>query len=75
VIDPHPEIAGFKLKIDDLEDFIDAIYIHPELTEDSMQFRVVSEINKRFGLASVPIFADRLEGLGPDVMLKPYIPS
>jgi hypothetical protein len=36
-----------------------------------MMFNTVIELNKLFGVAEIPVIADRIEALGPDVLLVP----
>jgi hypothetical protein len=67
--DPHPDTNGFSLQMG--EDFIEAVYVHPALSEDSMMARAIREINTRFGAAGVPVIADKVEALGKDIRLEP----
>ncbi|WP_108123937.1 DUF2971 domain-containing protein [Saccharospirillum mangrovi] len=73
--DPHPEPDGISLKIGNedgnLSDFIDAVYVHPLLSSDSMMVRVVKAINQQFGLSDLPIVTDRIEAIGPNMALEP----
>lgn len=68
-------MTGFSLSIssrDDersLADFIDSVYLHPMLDKDSIIFRAVTEINRRFDVEGIPVVADRIEALGSDVAL------
>lgn len=80
--DPHPDISGFSLSIGDksqrelpLASFIEAIYIHPTLGEESITFQAVKEINRLFGVPEIPIIADRIEALGDDLALQPIVDS
>jgi hypothetical protein len=36
-----------------------------------MMVRVVQAINVRFGFPEIPIVADRIEAIGPNLLLKP----
>ena len=72
---PHPNISGFSLpfnpEVDDMRsvvDFIESVYVHPMLGEDSLIVRAVTEINKRFD-AKIRVVADKIEALGSDVTL------
>jgi hypothetical protein len=74
--DPHPNMSGFSLpfnpEVDDtrsIADFIETVYVHPMLEEDSLVVHSVSEINKRFDAAEIRVVADRIEALGSDVTL------
>jgi hypothetical protein len=69
LVDPHPDKNGFPLDIG--ADFIDAVYVHPALSEESMMVQVVKEINARFGMEGVPIIADRVEAMGQSIRLQP----
>jgi hypothetical protein len=73
----HPNISGFCLplnpEVDDdaksIVDFIETVYVHPMLEEDSLLVHSVSEINKRFDAAEIRVVADRIEALGSYVTL------
>lgn len=72
----HPNVSGFSLPfnptVDDTKsvvDFIETVYVHPLLDEDSLLVRSVSEINRRFDATEIPIVADKIEALGSDVTL------
>jgi hypothetical protein len=72
----HPNISGFCLplnpEVDDAKsivDFIETIYVHPMLEEDSLLVHSVSEINRRFEVAEIRVVADKIEALGSDVTL------
>jgi hypothetical protein len=67
--DPHPDVRGFSLRMS--ADFIEAVYVHPALSEDSMMARGVRELNDRFGLANVPVVADKVEAFGKNIRLEP----
>lgn len=77
--DPHPDKSGFSLPVGKTNPeakalvvhFIDAVHIHPTLSSDSMMFNTVTELNKLFGVAEIPVIADSIEALGPDVLLQP----
>ena len=66
--DPHPNKNAFPLPMSD--DFIEEVYVHPMLSEESMMVQGVREINRLFGL-SVPIIVDKIEALGEKVRLQP----
>lgn len=78
VVDPHPELSGVSLSLghdghsatESLCAFIDSVYVHPMLDAESMMVRVVKAINERFGLANLPIVADKVEALGPNMVLR-----
>ena len=66
---PHPNITGFSLslnpEVDDTQsviDFIESVYVHPMLEEDSLIVHAVTEINRRFDAAEIPVVADKIEG-------------
>ena len=72
----HPNITGFSLslnpEVDDIQpviDFIESVYVHPMLEEDSLIAHTVTEINKRFDAAEIRVVADKIEALGSDVNL------
>jgi hypothetical protein len=74
--DPHPTTSGFSLSIGGREHewrsligFIEAIYLHPTLGEDSMTFQAVKEINRLSCLEEIPIIAEKIQALGDDVAL------
>jgi len=77
--DPHPDKSGFHLSIGGSEaqgeqsilGFIEKVYVHPMLGDDSMVVQVVKEINMRFGVAEIPVVADKIEAFGTDIMLPP----
>ncbi|MDT3776178.1 DUF2971 domain-containing protein [Nitrospira sp. MA-1] len=79
VVDPHPESSGVSLSIDKgnhskpeaLSAFIESVYVHPMLDAESMMVRVVKAINERFGIADLPTVTDKVEALGPDMVLRP----
>jgi hypothetical protein len=73
---PHPNITGFSLslnpEVDDTQsviDFIESVYVHPMLQEDSLIVHAVTEINRRFDAAEIRVVADKIEALGSDVNL------
>lgn len=73
---PHPNISGFSLPLnyeaDDTRsvvDFIESVYVHPMLEEDSLKVHAVTEINRRFDAAEIRVVADKIEALGSDVNL------
>lgn len=73
---PHPNINGFSLplnpEVDDTPsviDFIDSVYVHPMLEEDSLMVRAITEINRRFNASEIRVVADKIEALGRDVSL------
>lgn len=78
VVDPHPELSGVSLSLghdshsatESLCAFIDSVYVHPMLDAESMMVRVVKAINERFGLANLPIVVDKVEALGPNMVLR-----
>lgn len=79
VVDPHPELTGVSLSIGNgnhsepeaLSAFIESVYVHPMLDAESMMVRVVKSINERFGIADLPIITDKVEALGPNMVLRP----
>lgn len=78
VVDPHPELDGISLGIgrdsdgaaESLGEFIEAVYLHPMLGEESMMVRVVKELNDKYGLSELPIVTDKIEAIGPSVALE-----
>ena len=53
---PHQNVAGFSLSLNpevgdtqSVIDFIESVYVHPMLEEDSLIVHAVTEINRRFG--------------------------
>jgi hypothetical protein len=73
---PHPNIGGFSLPLNpeadnerSVVDFIERVYVHPLLEQDSLTVRTVTEINRRFDVAEILVVADKIEALGSDVML------
>jgi hypothetical protein len=79
--DPNPGESGFNLTFNGKESqgeqpishFIEKVYVHPMLGEDSMMLQTVKEINKRFDVAGIPVVADKIEALGPNIMLPPTV--
>jgi hypothetical protein len=75
--DPHPHLAGFQLSITErssvtetsIANFIEKIHVHPMLDQESMMVQTVKEINSRFGAPEIPVEADRIEAMGPDILL------
>lgn len=51
--------------------FIEKVYIHPLLGENSIIFKAVTEINKLFGVDGIPVEADRMEAFGENTSLPP----
>jgi hypothetical protein len=80
--DPHPNVSGFALQVgraDSQEEpsvssFIDAVYVHPTLSSGSMMIETVKEVNRLFGVAEIPIIADRIEAFGQNISLPPLKP-
>ena len=73
---PHPNMTGLSLslnpEVDDTQSligFIDSVYVHPMLEEDSLIVQAVSEINRRFNAADIRVVAEKIEALGSDVTL------
>lgn len=79
LVDPHPDLSGISLPIEGREGeaqmairgFIDSAHVHPMLGSESMMVRVLQAINVRFGLPDVPIVADKIEAIGPNVSVQP----
>lgn len=77
VKDPHPNVSGFALSIAGSEPqgersithFIEKVYLHPTLDEGSITFQAVKEINKLFGVAEIPVVAEKIEAMGADITL------
>ncbi len=77
VINPHPDLNGISLSIEgsqgdgqrSISSFIDSVHVHPTLDSESMMVRVVKAINVNFGLTEVPIVADKIEAIGPNMSL------
>jgi hypothetical protein len=78
VINPHPDWSGISLPVPGHQDaaqrsvrsFIDSVHVHPTLGSESMMARVVQAINVKFGLPDVPILADKIEAIGPNVSVQ-----
>lgn len=75
--DPHPNMSGLSLRVNhevdgmrSVVDFVDGVYVHPTLDENSLMVQAVTEINRRFEVGMIPVLADKLEALGSDVMLR-----
>lgn len=73
---PHPNMTGLSLSLnpegDDTQSligFIDSVYVHPMLEEDSLIVQAVSEINRRFNAAEIRVVAEKIEALGSEVTL------
>lgn len=73
---PHQNVAGFSLSLNpevgdtqSVIDFIESVYVHPMLEEDSLIVHAVTEINRRFDAAEIPVVADKIEALGRDINL------
>ncbi len=79
LVDPHPDLRGISLPIGGNQEtaqrsigrFIDSLHVHPTLGSESMMVRVVQAINASFGLLDVPIVADKIEAIGPNVSVLP----
>jgi hypothetical protein len=79
--DPYPDKSGFHLSIENSEQqgeqsiaqFIEAVYVHPLLDEDSMMVHTVKEINNRFELGEIPVVAEKIEAMGANIMLPPIV--
>lgn len=77
--DPHPNVSGFALQVGStnsqdepsVASFIDAVYVHPTLSEGSMMIEALREVNSLFGIADIPIIADRIEAFGQNILLPP----
>jgi len=77
VIDPHPDWSGISLPLEEhqgvaqmsMRSLIEAVHVHPALDSGSMMGSVVRAINVKFGLSDVPIVTDRIEALGPNVLV------
>jgi len=67
ITDPHPEKNGFSLSIG--EDFIEEVYVHPTLDNDSMMIKAVQEPHRLFGVPHIPVTADRIEAFGQNIRL------
>ncbi|MCO7228791.1 hypothetical protein NH398_06045 [Halomonas sp. CnH100-B] len=76
LFDPHPELDGLYLSVcpggRELSEFIDAVCIHPLLDSNSMIYKVLSSVNKQYGLPDLPIITDKVEALGSTVSLKTW---
>lgn len=73
---PHPNTRGFSLPLNPeadgtqpAVDFIESVYVHPMLEPDSLTVHAVTEINRRFDVAEIPVIVDKIEALGSDVSL------
>ncbi len=66
ITNPYPDCLGFELPVGKLDAksepsvirFLDAVHIYPTLGRDSTIFRIVSEINRRFGMERIEVFAE-----------------
>ena len=73
----HPQMSGLLLPIcvnepqgqGTISHFIEKVYVHPMLSEDSMMVENVKEINRRFGIPELPVVANKIEALGADIKL------
>jgi hypothetical protein len=77
--DAHPDLSGLHLPIAGSEpkimqtipEFIEKVYVHPMLSEDSMMVQTIKEINRQFGVSEIPVVANKIEAMGTDVVLPP----
>jgi hypothetical protein len=72
--DPHPEISGMHLSLGSkrlISEFIEKVYVHPTLSEDSMIFKVVTDLHKKLGVPEIPVVAERIEAMGLEILLPP----
>ena len=77
--DPRPDMPGLQVPIASCEPksnqaiskFIEKIYVHPMLGEDSMMVQTIKEINRRFAVSEIPVVANKIEAMGADVVLPP----
>lgn len=75
--DPHPDMFGYSIPLTlngsqskaSVSAFIDAIHVHPTLSDNSMMVQSVREINARFGV-DLPIATDPIEALGANVRFQ-----
>lgn len=72
----HPNMNGFSLPLNPeihgtqpVVDFIESVYVHPTLEQDSLMVNAVTEINRRFDVSEIPVVADKIEAVGRDVIL------
>lgn len=69
VVDPNPDNNSFNIQIaTGIEQFVDAVYIHPFQDKDSMIFKVIKEINKSFNV-EFPIISNPIEAFGDEINL------
>jgi hypothetical protein len=79
VINPHPDWSGISLPIggfteegpQSMTSFIESVHIHPTLDSESMMARTLTAINVQFGLKDIPIITDKIEAIGPNMLLQP----
>lgn len=76
---PHPDISGLHLRISGSEPndmpplsyFIEKVYVHPMLGDDSMMVQTVEALNRQFGVPEIAVVADKIEAMGSDITLPP----
>lgn len=78
---PNPDMSGFPLPIGGrdphnqrtLSHFIEKVYVHPMLSENSMLVQTIKELNARFSVPEIPVIADKIEAMGVEIGLPPVL--
>jgi len=52
-----------------LSQFIETVYIHPMLRDDSMMTQTIKDIHERFNVPAIPLVANKIEAMGVDIAL------
>lgn len=66
--DPDSDKNGFIIPIKSgLENFIDAIHIHPLQDKNTIINKVINEVNKLFNIEKIPIKVNTIEAFGEEI--------
>jgi len=72
----HPDMPGLHIPIRGsdphepaLSRFIEKVYIHPMLRDDSMMVQTIKDIHERFNVPAIPLVANKIEAMGVDIAL------
>lgn len=75
---PYPDMSGLHVPIrgsepneEPISQFIEKVYVHPTLSEDSMMVHTLKEVHKRFSVPEIAIVANKIEAMGLDIALPP----
>jgi hypothetical protein len=75
---PHAGMSGVNVPIRGSEpherpisQFIEKVYVHPTLSEDSMMVQTLKEVHERFSVREIAIVANKIEAMGIDIALPP----